>query len=213
MCVEGSGEVITREVDINVMKGIIQESSIPVELAFGLNQKVEVTGYANLINLMRTSVEDDLWRIDFNENVCSSGMKITITLPQLDRVIIEGSGDVKGVTPFQSSTLKLHIKGSGSIDLEVSAEDVEVEIDGSGDVKLQGRGEILNVELDGSGNVIAEKLTSKEVTIDSDGSGNVKTSVSDLLDVDLQGSGSVYYTGNPSQIKMNKDGSGEVVKD
>jgi predicted small secreted protein len=213
MCVQGTGEVVTRQIDLNVMKGIVQSSVVPVEIGFGMNQKVEITGHENLIALLETSVESDLWYIDFKENVCPDGMRIKVTLPVLEKISIEGSGNVTGVTPFQSPKLVLWIQGSGDLSLEVSSEDIEVEVDGSGDVKLSGRTNELSVEIDGSGDVDASTLNAKEVKIDIDGSGDVKTQVADALEVDLNGSGSVYYKGDPPAIKMNKNGSGEVVKD
>jgi hypothetical protein len=213
MCVQGTGEVVTRQVDLNVMKGIVQSSAVPVEIAFGMNQKVEITSHENLISLLETSVESDLWYIDFKENVCSEGMRIKVTLPVLEKISIKGSGNVTGITPFQSPKLVLWIQGSGDLNLEISSEDVEVEVDGSGDIKLAGRTNELTVEINGSGNVDASALNAKEVKIENDGSGDVKIQVDDALEVDLNGSGSVYYKGNPPAIKMNKNGSGEVIKD
>jgi len=212
ICVEGLGDTVTRQVDVNVMKGIVQNSSIPVEISYGMNQKVEVTGKENLIALLETKVKDELWRIDVSEHICSEGMKISITLPLLERIFIAGSGDVTGITPFQGDDMEFRIIGSGSLRIEISAKDVEIEIDGSGDVMISGRCEELDMDSNGSGDIQASKLKAKDVTASSDGSGDIELSASGALDASVSGSGDIYYEGEPAEIKTIKKGSGEVLK-
>ena len=211
-CVEGTGEVITREIDLDVIRAIENNTSVDIFLRYGMNQKVEVTGYRNHIELLSTAVNADRWIIDFKENVCNADMSILITLPEIDAIEVDGSGDITALTPFQGKEFEVMIDGSGNLEIDISAEEIQVEIDGSGDVKLSGYAESISISVDGSGDVMAYEMIAKQAQIDSDGSGDVQLTVEEEIEVTLKGSGNVSYKGEPEKMEFSKKGSGEIEK-
>lgn len=211
-CVSGEGEVITTQIDIDLFTEISLSSSVDVELSYGRNQKVEVTGHKNHIDLISKKVTGQEWAIRFKESVCNHDMTIHITMPDLNRIEIDGSGDITALTPFQAEELELIIDGSGDLEMNVSAEELTLLIDGSGNMKLDGYADILDVEIDGSGDVKAIGLEAKELILDSNGSGDVDVSVKDRIKADIQGSGSLRYAGDPEDRELDLSGSGEVLK-
>jgi hypothetical protein len=68
----------------------------------------------------------------------------------------------------------------------------------------------LEVQLMGSGNFSGFQLTTGTCQVDMVGSGNCEISVTRSLDATLEGSGSVFYKGNPV-IMADVQGSGRVV--
>ncbi len=67
----------------------------------------------------------------------------------------------------------------------------------------------LEVQLMGSGNFNGFQLTAETCQVDIVGSGNCEITVNKHLDASLEGSGSVYYKGNPT-ILEDSEGSGRV---
>jgi hypothetical protein len=63
----------------------------------------------------------------------------------------------------------------------------------------------------GSGDYQAEDLESKEVKINVMGSGSAIVNVSEKLDAEISGIGSVEYIGDPT-VKQNLSGVGRVSK-
>jgi hypothetical protein len=131
-----------------------------------------------------------------------------LTLPSLERLEINGSGDIESDVP--GSDLAIEINGSGELDLDdIDASSVALEIGGSGDVELSGRADEFMLSIDGSADVRADELDSERVSVDLDGSGDIAVAASGALDVSISGSGSVTYRGNP-QLTQDISGSGEV---
>ncbi len=211
-CLPGEGAIITQEVDIDIITGINLESSVDVELRYGKNQFIEVTGHQNHISLLKKKVSGNSWSIDFTENVCTNDFKVKVTLPDFERVMINGSGHVRSGSPLKVDDLELGISGSGSIDVQVSASSIDVTIDGSGDVILKGNCQNLEAELHGSGNLNAREIEVEDVEIAIDGSGDATVNASDKLDASIKGSGSIKYLGSP-KVRSSIKGSGEVIKD
>jgi hypothetical protein len=83
---------------------------------------------------------------------------------------------------------------------------------GSGNVTITSPMETdhLEIQLMGSGSYLGFQLSSQSCQVDIVGSGNCETTVLNYLDATLEGSGSVFYRGNPS-VREDTNGSGRVV--
>ena len=133
-----------------------------------------------------------------------------LTLPSLERLEMNGSGDVS--SEISAAELEVEISGSGDLDIDsIDASSVELDISGSGDVEFSGTADELDVAIDGSGDVRLEDLQSVRAAVDISGSGEVEVAASGSLRVSISGSGSVRYSGSP-QLEQDISGSGEVTR-
>lgn len=143
----------------------------------------------------------------------------------------KGSGDVQVES---LSVRKLEIRGMGSGDLEVDrgsarqvsvnsfgsgdtvagelqAEAVDLTLFGSGDLEIEGgSAEDLRITIHGSGNVDTANFHSQRVEVTIGGSGEVEVYAGEALNVRINGSGEVYYHGEPAIVDKSINGSGEV---
>ncbi|HQV53713.1 MAG: DUF2807 domain-containing protein [Flavobacteriales bacterium] len=144
---------------------------------------------------------------------------IHITLPDLERVQLNGSGDIyiddlKGMKMFE-----MELKGSGDIHFasllgleklsvalagsgDIQGEEVEVSgsmsiaLAGSGDVMFGGRAENVEVSVVGSGDVNLEQLTTSTANVTITGSGDVSVNCKGTLTTTVMGSGEVHTIGS-----------------
>ncbi len=189
--VEGMGAPITQEFILDDFDSFILDSSIDIVLRQGPRQKVFVTAQPNIIDVINTDVINGEWNISYFESVRAGGAVIEITVPDLRRIVIDGSGDVVG-----SNYMIL--------------DELEIIIDGSGDVELFGEINEQFITIDGSGDIENFDLVSYETTINVDGSGDVEVTAEDVLDVIIDGSGDVKFKGRPD-IFLTDNGSGELI--
>ena len=106
----------------------------------------------------------------------------------------------------------LEVSGSGNVEAkDINTDELAVTIGGAGDVEIRGSADSQEVEISGSGEYKAGDLESKEATIDVRGSGLATVNVSDELDAEVSGSGSVEYIGDPT-VQQEVSGAGEVRK-
>jgi len=188
-----------------------------VHLKQGNIQSVEVSGSEATLEKLITEVNDrklviryptDTWFKKWN----SGPVDIYITIPQIDALVVSGSGTIVSEGKIESRILDLTVSGSGDIKLpEIKGDKVSAIISGSGNIHLFGKqnaGE-LKVAISGSGNVKAIEFPSDNVDIKISGSGNCWVNATKKLFVRLAGSGNVIYRGNPS-IDSSVAGSGKV---
>jgi hypothetical protein len=211
-CVTGKGAVIKKEVSVAAFTGIDLQGSLDVKLTMGAVQSVRVEAQENLVDLLETTLVKGVWHI--RTSACYRTDKpfvVHITVPGLNSVVVQGSGDVESVGIVKGKELDLEVQGSGDIQLAVDAEQVKASVQGSGTIKLSGTCNALTASVQGSGDVKAGNLVATDASATIMGSGDVTVQAMNKLDANVTGSGDVKYKGKPAQIKTEVVGSGTVV--
>ena len=200
------------ERDVSSFTGVSLGISGDLYLTQGSPQKVVIQAENNMDEI-ETQVRDGVLRIK-TDNWSSriKGVKIWITMPEVEALNVSGSGDILAETSINTDELELKVSGSGSINIsELNADEIGAAISGSGDLKLAGSADEMELRISGSGSVYAEGLKVNECGIKISGSGSCKIDVTGELDASISGSGKVTYYGNP-QIDARVSGSGKVRK-
>lgn len=103
----------------------------------------------------------------------------------------------------------IEVNGSGDVDAVASGGAFRIEISGSGDVAVSGTADALELTIDGSGDIEAGDLVARDATVSISGSGDVDVQVTGTLDVEISGSGTVTHRGG-ARVTSDISGSGSV---
>ena len=211
-CVRGNGDIDTKELFLNDFHSVKLNTSANVFVTQGNEQSIRVDLDENLFQELDRDVFNGTWEIEFDRCVKNiHKFDVYITIPDIRKLTISGSGDIVGENVFIGDDLDLKITGSGQMDIAFEGEQIDADITGSGDMRLEGEIERLDFRVSGSGDLQAFKMISDISEIDIRGSGDAEITVNDLLIVRIDGSGDVFYKGDPElDIKIN--GSGDVIK-
>jgi len=209
--IKGEGPKVTKTLEVSSFDGFTMAISGNVYLRQGNTQSVKIEAQQNIIDNIVTDVTDNHWKIKFDQNVRNhEGIKIYITIPNLTKAYVSGSGDIIGETKFTGlNNLVTGISGSGDVKLDVEAQTIEGKISGSGNVRLAGSAKSITIGISGSGDFYADGLRSESGTIKISGSGDATVDASESLSVQVSGSGDVKYKGRP-RLSAKVSGSGDV---
>ena len=194
--IRGSGETKTEKRSLDGFDRILLEIPSEVTIAKGNEFDLEIKAYSNLLPYIETYVENSALHIRYKNSayVRNDNAKVYITLPQLRAIESYGSGSIACDGAFNSAQLDAVIRGSGDITLDnAEIEKLEVDISGSGSFK-------------------GFNSISHEVKILINGSGDAKVAVLNKMSTTINGSGSIYYKGDPAAVENNIRGSGKVIK-
>jgi hypothetical protein len=214
--VRGKGDIVTQERTVSGFNRVKIKGSTDVEITYGAAFKVIASDYSNLINELETSVTGDELRVGYKSDVLvtKGKSKVTIVMPLLKGLLVDGSGNFTVSGPFAvAGTFTAKVQGSGDMNINgITADDMSVDINGSGDVNISGsKSKTIRIDIDGSGDLKAFGLQCDNADIDITGSGKTEISVAKQLDALIKGSGDVYYMGNPV-VNATVRGSGRVIK-
>jgi hypothetical protein len=209
--IDGKGPVVEKTLQLDDFSGIRLSISADVYLTQGNTQSVRISAQQNIIDLIETQVEDNIWKIKTEENIDDHApIKIYITVPRMTYVKLSCSGDIYTENTFTGNDLvEVGISGSGDLRFKTTARSIEATISGSGDIELDGSTENLNISISGSGDVDAKELMSSNCEVKISGSGGAKVHATQNLNVRVSGSGDVYYKGSPN-VQSRISGSGDL---
>jgi len=188
----GSGVQAEVERQVGAFSAIELEAGATMVVKVGEAPSVRLSGDDNLLKEVRTRVSNGVLTIDL-EHSCSfrRGLDIEVTTPSLERLAIEGSGDVR-VQGLGGERVKFSIEGSGTLRAQGAVQELVGSIEGSGDLKL--------AELDAA-----------KAELSIEGSGAIEVRVAQALHYSIEGSGSIRYSG-AAELAGKVDGSGSIEK-
>ncbi len=215
--IEGNNQVTTETRQLVSFNKVDNSGTFNVYVKQDSVFTATVEAESNLIPYVRTIVNGNTLTIDTRENLKTNyPVNVYVTTPiiqgvelsgsgyvhidSLDtdylEVLLSGSGNINGYA--LTNSLDTRISGSGNIELESYTNSSNVSISGSGNIDLFGESSSGTFTISGSGQLSSYNYTQNECVAKISGSGNMYLNVTDLLDVTISGSGSVYYLGTPA---------------
>ena len=235
---KASADETTLEIELDGFSEIELDTSANLEIKIADEFSIFIAGDEKRIENTDFKVRGDKLTIDkdrdfsfFGRGGYDGNIDITITMPDISLLEMEGSGDIvlSGVDndalelkidgsgdiqmDGKSNHLEMEIDGSGDIDVaDYEGEDVRIVIDGSGDIDIEGICETFEIRIEGSGDVKARDLICKEVQVFIDGSGDSYVHALNSFIFDSDGSGNVDVFGNPGEVVDNSRDSNTKVR-
>ncbi|MDQ7947984.1 MAG: DUF2807 domain-containing protein [Pedobacter sp.] len=188
------GQLITETRNPGVFHSIEASGSNKVYITYGNEFKIELKGSANLIPFFGTNVVSKVLHLSYNRHhIEHDDIEIYVTMPTMQALSFEGSGDVEISGAFPAITA-LHI-----------------ELEGSGQLKARQEFEVGHaaLKLKGSNKIDLSRVKVKDADIELSGSGEARLNILQQLNAEINGSGTIYYQGSPS-VNTKINGNGKV---
>jgi len=208
--VRGDGSVAVRKRDLPAFHAVRVEGSLDVTVKVGPPRSVTVEIDENLQALLSTRVRDDTLVISTEGSIRPSGRAgVEVTVPELRRLQLVGSGDV--AVEGGAGALDLEVRGSGDLRWQGEVSTLQAAVGGSGNAHLQGHAALLRAEVKGSGDIDASRLEAVDVEARVKGSGDIELKVAGgKLSAEVDGSGDIRWRGTAASERVAVHGSGGV---
>jgi len=193
--------------------------NVDLVLVAGNSASLSVECGKNIIDQITTKCDNGVLTIR-NENTCnwvrSFNRRITVyaTLPFLNEIRYESSGDVSTQGQLNADSLRLNIwGGAGSFVLDLKVTKLKLAMHyGTADVTVSGQSLITTIFANSFGPFYCQNLLSHIVYIRNSGSNDCYVNARDILETEIASVGNIYYRGNPYEIKTNITGNGKLIK-
>lgn len=210
---KGNGEVTTESRQVGDFTGVSSFGSFDVYVAAGSPASVKIEAESNLLPYIEAYVEDNMLKVKTRDDVWlrpRRSLKVFVTAPHFKKIYSSGTGDIIGQTPISdSSRLDVHVRGNGTVKLEVDAPEITAVLTGNGGMELKGQSKNFDCKLQGNGNLKAFGLMAEETTVNIFGNGDAEVYASVKLNVSVGGNGNVKYKGN-GQTSTHVTGNGNI---
>jgi len=204
---------VSQEREIGSFKAIENRSSVDLYIYQGSSPRVVIEADESAIAKVETWVEGEVLVVEMDGcpmNVRT--LKAHITVTDLERLIVNGSGDVKTEMVVESPRLEVKINGSGDVSLKLAVDELNFRVNGSGDADVEGKARMSSIAVNGSGNLVFKGGSMEACTVKLTGSGDIHLSGStNTLEIKHISSGDLDAGKlQASSCSIEKSGSGDT---
>ena len=186
----GSGHLATESRTVANFSQIDVSSIFQVEVVAQSEFSVEVEADDNLLQFIRTEVNDGRLEISLSKSVKTSNpLRVRISAPNIDRIEASGASRVT-VSNLKNSEISLDTSGASKIN-------------------LSGETSKLTVDVSGASQIDAGSLSTNAANIDASGASYVNVNVANELTADASGASRITYSGSPS-VQRSTSGASSI---
>jgi hypothetical protein len=189
--VKGSGVTASEVRNVTGFKGVDVGGVFVVEIIAGSDFDVKVEADDNLLQYIKTEVNDGVLKISSTERIKShEPLRVRVSAPTIESV--EASGVCKvSLTGVKNNKLIIGTSGASK-------------------VTVAGETSSLTVDVSGASSVDGESLRAENARVEASGASKVNVFVTGRLVSDASGASKIGYSGNPTSVEKNTSGASKV---
>jgi hypothetical protein len=190
----GSGHSASEDRSVSDFHGLNVATAILATVSIGTPQRVTVTADDNVLSMVKTNVSNGELQVSVQGSVTvRTPIQVNIVVPALDSL---------------TATSAARIEAAG-----VSADALSVEVNSAGVINASGQATSLNVTAESSGTANLDAVPVQDVTADIASAGRVTVSATGSVGGKVQSAGLLTIHGNPTQVDVETDAAGRVVRE
>ncbi|HYM93169.1 MAG TPA: head GIN domain-containing protein [Chitinophagaceae bacterium] len=205
--IEGSGNIITKEVSVQPFDELASTGVFSVILKQGDKEGVKIETDDNLQDLFEVKNDGSKLIISMKKDMNFSsrkGMKVYVTFKKIKSMELNMVGSLSSDDNLSFDDLNIQNKSVGSLDLKMTAQSLNVENKSVGNVKLNGKAENVVIKNKGVGSIKAGDFIVQKMDIENNGVGSAEVNAEKELKVKDSFLGRVMNKGNAPTKRMNK---------
>lgn len=204
--IEGSGNVITKDVTVQSFDELSVSGVFNVELSQG-KEAVKIEADDNLQPYFEVKNEGSKLIISMKKDInFNSKKKLTVyvSFRKIKSMDLKTVGNVSSADNLSFDNLEINNKSVGAVDLKLTAQSVNVNNKSVGDVKFSGKANNVVIKNKSVGSIRAGAFVVQTMDIDNDGIGSAEVNAEKELKVKDSFLGKVSNKGSAPVKKMEK---------
>jgi len=205
--IEGSGNIITKEVNVSSFDQLDVSGVFSLMLVQGNKEEVKIEADDNLQSLFEVKNEGSKLTIGMKKDVNLKGklkMKVYVTFKNLKSMDLKTVGNVISEANMSFDDLGIQNKSVGNVDLKLTTQKLSIQNKSVGNVTLSGKADNVTISNKGVGSIQAANFVVQKMDIDNSGVGSAEVNAEKELKVKDSFLGKVTNKGAASARRINK---------
>ncbi len=218
--ITGSGNIVSKTLNIGSFENIKVQGMQDVVITQGSRSNVVVKGSDNLMQYNDISVQNGTLVVSQTQNKNGRShsfrkydMTVEITVPDLDKITSNGTGDISFRGTFNTTSITLLLNGTGDIILPaLKAQILKANLNGTGDIQVSGTASNTTLNLNGTGDLISKLSNGNTLKASLTGTGDIKLSGSVIsATYSATGTGDIYAKNMIAKdVTASATGTGDI---
>jgi len=218
-CIKTTGKIIKKEILLSDFNEIQINNIFDVYITNDTVNKIVIEGGKNIVPFITSEVNNQSLKIS-NKNKCNwlrsykKELNLYISAKSLNSIIINGESNIYSTNTIICHELNVVVNsGIAKADLTINSDIAHLTVHAAtGDYTLRGKTGTGYLYSFGTCYIMATDLECDFMYITNKSTGNDFISVKKEIGAEINGSGNIYYNGNPATIKIKETSSGRLIK-
>lgn len=202
--IEGSGNVITKEIPVKSFDHLISQGVFSLQLSQGDKESVKIEAEDNLINLITVENDGSGLEITMKKDVnihSKKKMIVYVTFKSLKSMDLSMVGGTSSTEQLKFADLQFKNQSVGSVNLDMVLQSLNLENESVGSLKLKGSAENAVIKSNSVGSIQAADFVVQKMDVDNNGVGGATVNAEKELKVSDSFLGKVSNKGNATPKK------------
>jgi hypothetical protein len=210
--VGGSGNVVSRQIEVSAFSRLEVSASFTATVSVGDAEAVTVRIDDNLVDTLDVHVSGDTLHVGLRSgtSVTNATLEADVTVRSLSAIDVSGAAAVTLADPLTADAFSVVASGASRLTGALEIGDGRMELSGASDVELSGSATTFTVTLSGASSLSAEQLTIDELEIDLSGASDGDVAVTGMLSAGASGASSLRYAGSPTIARSETSGASSI---
>lgn len=218
-CFKGTGDIVSEERQLSAIASVYVEDNVNLIFQEDTIQKVTVQAGKHLIKNILTEMDGGLLKIT-NINKCNFVRRYDIPVDvyihyvrnQIYSIKTKGTGTISNSNACTSDSVDLQSESSGDINFQMGGFcKTYTHQHGAGDITLTGSCDQVIIFSKGTGFTITDACPNNYTWVSTNTTGKITVHPLGLLITEINGSGNIYYSGNPATIINTENSTGKLL--
>ena len=210
--IRGNGNVINVDRPVAAFDRIEVSGYYKVLLVRGTKEALSVEADENLMEHIRTRVENGTLVIDADRTMRhSKSLKIFITFVNLKGIELNGAVNIYNESELTLDDLDINLSGAAEGKMALNVRKLDLEMSGGSKFELTGKADDVNINASGAVHLYSIEMEIQRMRLELSGAGLAEVNVKEKLDTDISGASKIWYKGNP-QLTQHVSGAASIEK-
>lgn len=211
-CIDGVGEYASKTYEIESISNLNIAGFADVYISKGTTS-LQIEVQQNVLDALNVNTNTGTLEVGLDNCFRNSKkLKVYWSTPDLTSLTSSGLINIESTDTFKMETFEIIGDGDLCLSAVVDANEINCNLSGFSDITLKGNTDAHYLEMDGLGTIQCYDLYTETTNISLMGAATAKLYAEEHLNIRIEGSGEVYYKGNPT-IQQEVSGLGKVVDD
>lgn len=194
----GSGNVVSRSIDVRDFSEVDVYGAIRVEITRGGTYSVSLAADDNVIDLVEVSRSGQTLRMGMKPGSYSNlSVRVAVTMPDIKSIRLSDASTAT-MSGFRPRQLTMGLSGASKLAGRLEAGQLDLSVGQASVLNLGGTAEALKLTASGASTGSLGDLSVGLASISLREASSATVNARDRLDADLRSASSLYYVGNPS---------------
>jgi hypothetical protein len=210
--VSGSGNIVTRAIQVTPFSKLLVSGSFDVTVSVGSAEAVMVHVDDNLVDSLDVGVSDDELHVGLKSgtSVSNASLEADITVRSLDSLEGSGASTITLSSALAADTMTVTVSGASRLSGPIELGGGSIRLSGASGAELTGSATTVEVTASGASRLDAKGLTIHELTIDLSGASEAEVTVTGSLSAGASGASTLRYAGSPTITRSETSGASSI---